>query len=191
MFGGGGDQGDSGEESTHLKPSGEPISLGNPKKSPMATSGKTCSVGMKELAMEVGMVVVQGSGLNDKASQEMKLEGREDWAMEIYKGKATKVEEAEIEDGILELDLDEERQWRLQKYGTLLSTTQGRALTQEIYKGKATKVEEAEIEDGILKLDLEEERQWRLQKYVALLSTTQGRALTHKSSSRTCYKPRE
>jgi hypothetical protein len=157
----------------------------------MAMSGKTCSVGMKELAMEVGMVVVQGSRLNDKASQEMKLDGREDWAMEIYKGKATKVEEAEIEDGILELDLDEERQWRLQKYGALLSTTQGRALTQEIYKGKATKVEEAKIEDGILKLDLEEERQWRLQKYGALLSTTQGRALTHKSSSRTCYKPRE
>jgi hypothetical protein len=107
-FGGGGDQGDPAEESTRPKPPGEPINLENPNISLMGKPGKADSTGAKEAAMEDSKCMARDTGQSDQTSQGTGLERKEDWGLEIYKGNGSGVDEAAIDDGLLELDLEEE-----------------------------------------------------------------------------------
>jgi hypothetical protein len=61
-FGGGGDQEDPAEESTHPKPPGEPINLENPNISLMGKPGKADSTGAKEAAMADSKCTARDTG---------------------------------------------------------------------------------------------------------------------------------
>jgi hypothetical protein len=108
LFGGGGDQGDLVEDSTHLKPSKSLIHMENPRDVPMAKKSYLEAVNPSERAVEEGSMAEQGESSKNRGNQLTLLENREGWALEVYQGKLRREEEAEIEDGILELELDEE-----------------------------------------------------------------------------------
>jgi hypothetical protein len=108
LLGGGGDQGDPVEESTHPKPPESLTHLENPRDVPMAKTSNQNTVNPSGRVAVEGTTSEQGESSKNGGNQMTLLDYRKDWALEVYQGKSTREEEAGIEDAILEPELDEE-----------------------------------------------------------------------------------
>jgi hypothetical protein len=103
-----GDQGDFDKESAHLKPSEELINWGNPRAEAMVKRNIQSAAVMEGLGVNEGRKLEQGQGSKGNGEPDDQHDGHESWDVEVYKGKVADDEEIEIEDGMLELDLDED-----------------------------------------------------------------------------------
>jgi hypothetical protein len=63
---------------------------------------------MEGLGVNEGRKLEQGQGSKGNGEPDDQHDRHESWAVEVYKGKAADDEETEIDDGMLELDLDED-----------------------------------------------------------------------------------
>jgi hypothetical protein len=105
---GGGDQGDFAKRSAHPKPPRESINWGNPKSIAMVKKNMLGLLVTRGGGPGPASATERGSSSRDGLLPEKQHEAQEDWAMEVYTGKAIDEAEGKIEEDMLELDLDEE-----------------------------------------------------------------------------------
>jgi hypothetical protein len=105
-----GDQGDLGDRSARPTLQEELINLDSAKRRSMASGARDKGVNIEEIVRSEeenhGMTRNPG-GIKLSEHGTMSTEGRS-WALEIYKGHTEEDDQHTQEDGILELDLDEE-----------------------------------------------------------------------------------
>jgi hypothetical protein len=105
---GGGDKGDSGEDSTHPKPLVRSVIQGRTKRG-SAMAGDGDMVGGSLVAGSVRIPEInEGKVTDPRRSNVNRNEGSHTWALEVYKGSAKGKTPQEEHEGGVEIELDEE-----------------------------------------------------------------------------------